>query len=429
MRIATILLCAFFWASFWATLLTACGDSGGASSDGEWGKKKESGDEFKVPVQVQKPGRGKVEDWVETQANLESDRRAMILAEINGRVMQQHRELGDRIGAAENGSDPFLLATIDDRDLRLALREAVIKVKEIKGRLAELKVDSSRSERSLEQSKLEAEEAAAILRRTSNGIADGTITAEEHESAQFAEKVAHAKVRASEASLEKTRLEVELGAVLVEDAQVKQERAEVALEKTQLRAPFEGVVSHCEIHVGERVRVGDHLYTVEDPTRIVVYGEIPVREANRIKPGNEVHIGSSALPHMTTGRVDLIAPTVDAEAGTIRVKISIDPKPGFRPGLFVTMRIVVETRENALVVPKRAVLHDDETGPYLFVIKEDKARRVRIRTGFESSAVIEVVEGVDPEDDVVVEGQDTVSDEADVEIQADAQPTEATDEK
>jgi len=409
MRIAAILLL--------SSLLTACGGKGDSSSKDGWGEKDHKSDEFLVPVQVQKPGRDTVEDWVETQANLESDRRAMILAEVDGRIVTKLRDLGDRIDEAENGDDAFLLATIDDRDLRLALREAGIKILEVKGRLRELRVDQSRSERSLEQTNLEAEEAGSILRRTSSGIADGTITAEEHETAQFAEKVAHAKVRASEAELEKTKLEIELGAVLVQDAEVKEERARVALEKSQLRAPFEGVISHCEVHVGERVRVGDHLYTVEDPTRLVLYGEVPVREANRIQRGNAVHLGSSALPTVTTGRVELVAPTVDSASGTIRVKISVSPQEGFRPGLFVSLRIVVETRENALVVPKRAVLHDDETGPYLFVVRENKAYRVRIRTGFERADVIEVVEGVDPEDSIVVEGQDTVSDKADVEIQ------------
>ena len=110
--------------------------------------------------------------------------------------------------------------------------------------------------------------ALSLGKRTSSGIEDGTITAEEHEAAQFAAKVGVAQVRGSEAELQKAKLEVDLGAVLVQDAEVKEERARVALEKTQLRAPFAGVVSFCDVQEGERVRVGDHVYTVEESTKL-----------------------------------------------------------------------------------------------------------------------------------------------------------------
>ncbi|MHC4940566.1 MAG: efflux RND transporter periplasmic adaptor subunit [Planctomycetota bacterium] len=393
--------------------LLACGD-GGKDEWGDW--KKEEKKEFKIPVRTAKPDRGSVEDWVETQANLESDRRAMILAEVDGRILERHRDLGDVVGEARDGEDPYLLARIDDRDLKLALQEAEIKIKEQEGRLKELEVEQSRTQRALEQSKIEAEEAAAALKRTTSGIKDGAITYEEHEQAVFAEKVAQAKVAGFEAELEKSKVAQTLGAVMVEDSRVKLERAKVALEKAHLTAPFDGVVSYCNVNVGERVKVGDHLYTIEDPAKVVIYAEIPVREANRIRKGNPIHIFSSAVPEPTTGRVVLVAPTVDSAAGTVRAKLAVDAKPGFRPGLFVNVRIVVEQRENALVVPKRAVLHDDETGPYLYVLEGEKAKRVDIKTGYETDASIEVVEGVDENDAVVVEGQDTLSDDAIVEV-------------
>lgn len=112
---------------------------------------------------------------------------------------------------------------------------------------------------------------------------------------------------------------------------------------------------------------------------------------------------------------------MERESGTIRVKAEIEGAPGFFPGLFVTMRIVVATREGALVVPRRALLHDDEEGPYLFVVRDGKARRVLVRTGFEGDGVLEV-EGIGEEDLVVVEGQDTVVDGAAVELLAPEAP-------
>jgi multidrug efflux pump subunit AcrA (membrane-fusion protein) len=408
-----------------ALVVVGCG---GDSKKGDWGDWKKKNKDFKIPVRVATPKRDTVEDWVETQANLESDRRAMILAEVDGRIIAQFRDLGDRVGeggVSEGGSggdhsgdraDPFLLARIDDRDLKLGLKEAEIKVREVEGRLEELKVDQSRAERQLEQAVLEAEQAAATLKRMTSGIKDGAITAEEHETSVFAEKVGRAKVAADDAALDKAKVAVTLGAVLLEDARVKLERSQVSLERTQLRAPFDGVVSYSNVHIGQRVRVGDHLYTVEDPSHLIVYGEVPVRQANRVAPGNTVWILSSATEEPTTARVVRVAPTVDSESGTVRVKVAVDAKSGFRPGLFVDIRITVESRENALVIPKRAVLQDDETGPYVFVIREEKANRLDIKTGYETAEFVEVIEGLAAADSVVIEGQDTLTDEATVRI-------------
>lgn len=397
--------------------VVACGGDSKGGKDGGWGDwKKKKNKDFKIPVRVAKPGHDTVEDWVETQANLESDRRVMILAEVDGRIVSRQCDVGDRVGKGADGADPFLLARIDDRDLKLGFKEAEIKVKEVEGRLEELKVEQSRSERQLDQAVLESEQAAATLKRMTSGVADGAITAEEHETSVFAEKVSRAKVAATDAALDKAKVAVTLGAVLVEDAKVKLERAQVSLERTQIRAPFDGVISECNVHFGERVRLGDHLFTVEDPSQLVVYGEVPVRQANRVAVGNSVSILSSATAAPTNGRVIRVAPTVDSESGTVRVKIAVDAKAGFRPGLFVDIRITVESRKNAMVIPKRAVLQDDETGAYVYLIREGKAVRIDVKTGYETAVLAEVTAGIDADDDVVIEGQDTLTDDADVRI-------------
>ena len=84
----------------------------------------------------------------------------------------------------------------------------------------------------------------------------------------------------------------------------------------------------------------------------------------------------------------------------------------------------METRTDALTVPKRAVLHDDKEGAYMFVVKDDVAARVLVETGFEKSGRVEIVKGIDDSTLVVVEGQDTLTDGAKVErlSEAEAKP-------
>jgi len=369
-----------------------------------------------LPVRAERPARGAVADTVETQAALETDRHVAVYAEVDGKVLKRTRDLGDRVGAGANGGeDPLLLARLDDRELKLALEEADVDLRNAQGRIRELDLERKRAERELDQAGVGLSEAEAAHARASEGIKDGTISVEEHERTTFAKSLCQKKVEGAQAALDKAAVALELGGVAVERARAVRDRAAVALERATIRSPLEGVVTFCNVREGERVRTGDLLYRVEDPSALVLYGNLPVREAARVAAGNPVVLTSSAAEGEARGKVVLVAPTVDRESGTVRVKAGIDPAPGFFPGLFVTMRIVVATRADVLVVPRRALLHDDEEGSYLFVVRDGKATRVLVRTGFEGDGVLEV-EGINEEDLVVVEGQDTVADGSVVEV-------------
>ena len=391
--------------------LMACGEQ---ESSGSWQREKR--EVQALPVRVARPARDEVRDFVETQASLDTDRHADIYAEVGGRIVARLRDVGDRVGEAGNGNGSLLLARIDDRDLALAVKDAEIQLREQKGKIRELELERRSATQGLEEARVNLDEAKAIHARTSTGIQDGTISIEEHEKATFARSLTREKVETAEAALDKTKLALELHAVAVEKADVVLERSRVALEKATLRAPLAGVVTLCNVREGEHVKVGELLYRVEDPASLIVYGDLPVRQATRVRVGNEVLVDSNAVGAATRGKVILVAPTVERESGTVRVKVQVTPVPGFKPGLFVTLRIVIETRADALVVPKRAVLHDDEEGPYLFVVEEDKAARVWVKTGFQREGAVEITEGITESAQVVIEGQDTMTHGATVEI-------------
>jgi membrane fusion protein (multidrug efflux system) len=202
--------------------------------------------------------------------------------------------------------------------------------------------------------------------------------------------------------------------VAILEAEVERDRAAVAKSRALIRAPLKGIVTYCDVRPGERVRKGDLLYRVEDPASLIVYGDIPVRQAVRVEVGNPVRIDSTATPGPTKGEVVLVAPTVNEESGTVAVKVRVEPGTGFKPGLFVTLLIVSEQRDNALIVPKRSVLHHDEDGAYLFVVKGDVAERRVVTTGFQREEVIEITKGLAEDEQVVIEGQDTLADGAKV---------------
>ncbi|MHC4957342.1 MAG: efflux RND transporter periplasmic adaptor subunit [Planctomycetota bacterium] len=394
-------------------VVAACGQ--GSQDKEAWSKDRKK-DDYALPVRVAQPERGDVDDYIETQANLESDVAVTILAEVEARVVARIRDVGAVVGGTEDGEDPMLLARLDDRDHKLALRDAEIDLEDKQGRVQELELELRRNEQLVEQANVALREAEAIFRRTSNGITDGTISGEEHETSTFGRNRSRTMVLVAQAAFEKSKVALKLGKIAVRKSEVTRDRARIELESTSVRAPFPGTVTMCQVDVGEWVTKGMELYRVEDTSKIVVYGDLPVRQATRVKPGNTVLIGSTATAKSTTGEVLMVEPTVNSASGTVRVKMRVRAEQGYKPGLFVSLRIVVENRKGALVVPKRAVLHDDEEGPYVFVVKDDEASRVAVQTGFEREDVVEIVSGIAEDASVVVEGQDTLADGAKVQI-------------
>ncbi|MCZ6786007.1 MAG: efflux RND transporter periplasmic adaptor subunit [Planctomycetota bacterium] len=393
-------------------LLSACEFGGGSGKD--WNKKSE---DYVLAVRVAPPTRDVVEDYVHTTATLESDRRAQIYAQVDGIIVQKVKDLGDFVRASGHGGAALLLGRIDDRDLTLALREAEIHLEDTLARIEERKLERKTAEQELDQAEVTQEEATKNFERAETGIRDGTFSIEEYDKARFARTLAQKKVLTQQSALEMAEVALKIGRIMVKDAEVERDRAGVAKEKSALVAPFSGVVSYCSLREGERVKVGDHLYTIEDPDTLVVFAQIPVRQATRIEAGDVVQVSSTAAPAATSGEVLLVAPTVSEDSGTITVKVAVQPAPGFRPGLYVSLKIVVDTRKDALVVPKTAVMHDDEEGAYIFIVEKDEAKRVLVKTGFGRGKIIEITEGVEESTRVVVEGQDTLTHGAKVAVQ------------
>ncbi|MDH3592152.1 MAG: efflux RND transporter periplasmic adaptor subunit [Planctomycetota bacterium] len=393
-----------------------------ACSQGEHDYDRGEGDdreEYALPVRVVTPERAAVESTVDTQATLESDKFAQVVAEIDGQVLERLCDIGDTVGGAENGEDAkdtFLLARLDDRDLALALREAEAAILEKQGRIKELELEKQRAQRELDQAHVTEDEAVAALKRTTTGIRDGTISKEEHEKATFARDLAISKVAGADAALKKADVALELGTVAVDQADLARQRAKLKLDRSALRSPIPGVVTQCEVQQGELVKAGTLLFRIEDPSALVVYAKLPVRQARRVKLRNKVHIVSTALDDATIGEVVRIAPTVDPTSGTVRVKIKVDGAAGYKPGLYVGIRIVIETRKEARTVPKRAVLHDDQDGAFLFIVADGAAKRVLVKTGYEKDGRIEIVEGIAEGAQIVVEGQDTLTDGAKIDV-------------
>ena len=199
-------------------------------------------------------------------------------------------------------------------------------------------------------------------------------------------------------------------------ASIDRAAAEVAVRQTQLaqlsvRAPFAGILGQREFGLGEYIEAGKRLVMIEDRTVLRINFRVPERFLPRLAIGQSVELTLDAVPgRRFTGRVTLL----DARPGTnerdIQVRAEIPNDPPFLPsGLFARVRLVIESRADAIVVPPSAVLYT-LTGAYVFKVVDGRARRTPVRVGLQLADRVEIVQGLDADDQVVTAGQFNLDD-------------------
>jgi HlyD family secretion protein len=183
------------------------------------------------------------------------------------------------------------------------------------------------------------------------------------------------------------------------------EELEAQQASAEVRAPFDGTVYRTVRRNGQAVQVGDPILWMADLERLRVRANIDQVDLGRVKAGQRVRITSNAFPDRSwSGLVSEVIPhVVVRESRSISESLARvePPTEGLVPGMNVDVEIVVAESARALQVPAEAVFREDGT-PFVFRIQRGRAYRSPVTLGLETVTAVEVVEGLEPEDRVVV---------------------------
>ncbi|HXG99720.1 MAG TPA: efflux RND transporter periplasmic adaptor subunit [Sphingomicrobium sp.] len=177
-------------------------------------------------------------------------------------------------------------------------------------------------------------------------------------------------------------------------------------------APRSGIVTAIGARPGARVEPGQSILTLADLSQVSLVAEVPEAALGRIRVGQQVEISFSAYPgEIQRGRIDYVFPTLDAEARTARVRVSL-PNPGGRLkiGMFANIKIA-GTPTGALIVPTEAVISTG-TRDVVIVQRNGGFIPVEVELGREVGDKTEVRRGLNLNDVVVVSGQFLIDSEA-----------------
>lgn len=322
---------------------------------GEEADNAEESSEERATVRAEAPKRENVSASHRATATLEAVQDARVIARAEGLVREMRVEEGDWVEEGET------LAVLDDERRRLEVAQR-------RADLGSLEQDYARQQQLREENLVSAD------------------------------------------SLEKLRYQIEAQRAALA-------LAEVELEETRIKAPVDGVVAERHIRRGDSVSPGDTVFRVTDTRQLEAEVHVPERMSGRLAEGQLVEIRSDANPDAVhTGRIDRISPVVDSDSGTVKTTVRVEDENGtLRPGAFARVRILYETRQNAMLVPRQSLSFDNGRTT-LFVVEDGVAHRREVTTGHSEDGWVEITEGLSGDQPVVTLGHATLRDGAQVRI-------------
>jgi membrane fusion protein (multidrug efflux system) len=182
--------------------------------------------------------------------------------------------------------------------------------------------------------------------------------------------------------------------------------AEAKLAKTQIRAPFGGVIGIRTVSVGDYVKEGQDLINLEDIATLKVDFRLPEATLPQLQLGQPLEMTADALPgEKFTATLDAVDPLVDAGGRSVSLRARLaNPDGKLRPGMFVRVRLALAEKPEALMLPEQALV-PDPAGAFVYRVVDGKAEKVKVKTGVRRNAQVEIVEGLAAGDVVVSAGQ------------------------
>lgn len=188
-------------------------------------------------------------------------------------------------------------------------------------------------------------------------------------------------------------------------AEARVRSAEARIAEMRIIAPFAGRVGIRNVSPGALLQPGTVVTTLDDTSRIRVEFAVPEVFVARLRDGSPVQAISPAYPaRRFAGTVTVIDTRIDAATRAVRVISEFDNSDGaLRSGLFLTVILTLDTRENALLVAEDA-LDPVADKVFVYVVRNDRAVRQEVRIGTRLPGEVEVLSGLRLDEPVVVRG-------------------------
>jgi membrane fusion protein, multidrug efflux system len=209
----------------------------------------------------------------------------------------------------------------------------------------------------------------------------------------------------TEAQVEDLSAQVKTLESAMASAEARRKAAEARLEDLVLRAPFNGRLGTRSVSVGAYVSPGTRITTLDDLSRVRLDFSVPENLLGRLQTGQPVRALSAAFgQRFFDGKVAVIDPRVDPVTRSVRLTADFNnTDEALRPGMFLSVMLEVTNKENATVVPEEAIVSEG-LRHIIFTVKDNVVERRVVRLGQRQEGRVEIVDGLQPGETIVVRG-------------------------
>lgn len=217
-------------------------------------------------------------------------------------------------------------------------------------------------------------------------------------------KVAHARLQQAKAGLVNSEARQKI-------AQADLRQTETLMNYAKVRAPFTGIVTRRQIDTGAFVASavgtrGDPLFTVERIDRFRVTADIPESESALVQIGQPVTLKVDAWKERELrGEIARMAGVLDAKTRTLRIEADFVPADsGLRAGMFGSITVTLADHLQAILLPALSI-RNDAGEPFVLCVRDGVVESRPVKLGYSDGTRVEILEGIEPMDDIIVESR------------------------
>jgi RND family efflux transporter MFP subunit len=410
-----------------------------------------AGDHETARIEVVKPERGGIERTTNQPGSVIAFESARLFAKESGYLKSQSVDIGDHVKQGQVLAEIAAPERIQELDIAVAtLKQAQAQVAQADARVESEKAAHKAAMAAITEAEAELGHTKAVqsfrdkqyhrikelfdLKSIDERLVDEKL--DEWESASASHHAAQAAVvtataKAAEAAARVAQANADAAAaranVLVCEAQVS--KAKVLVEYLQIVSPYDGVITERNFFRGDFIRnattggnvpqLTQPLLSVARTDKVRVMVQVPDDDVPLLNVGDPVDVTIDALRgEKFTGTVSRYANAEDSQTRLMRAEVDLpNPDNRLHPGMYGRAIIHLSPNEQALRVPSAAILEQSSGGhASLYVVRDGKAELRHIRIGKDNGAVVEVVDGLSPDDDVIVSHSDELADGVAVQV-------------
>lgn len=335
------------------SLLSGCGDASAEAT----AEVKEEAPVVSIPVEAQHVSTGNISSHYSTTAVLEAKEEAFVVARASGIIDAIYVEEGDYV---EKGQT---LAQLDAKRYELNLEKAKAELQGIEQELAKINKVYSK-------------------KLVSDDVYD-KLTAQ------------HASAKASLAI------------------------AQLDLKEATIVAPISGYIAERNAKVGNLTESfqRERMFHIVQQKQLLGIVHLPEKELANIRKDQQAALSIAAIGNRTVPAfVERVSPVIDAQTGTFKVTLRVPNEDNtLLAGMFAEVALEYDTHANATLLPRRALLSIDNADS-VFVIKEGIAQKVSVKTGFQNAQHVEILSGLEGNEQVVTAGHHNLKDQSPVQV-------------